>query len=243
MTTGSGKHVGSTRKPAGIARGKITTSLWLGFGAVLLILGVTLLVYQWQFQQTSHHVELMTGTQQPLQQATWEMRQSDADIARYVSDYARYLDRDHVQELRDAEIDFDRAALIFHQLAQSDEARSRSQEINGTYEKLRKSADDVLSLVDSQQAALLSIRETAGEAAALMQGMLTATIIDTITHYEPALYYMIETHGIDRIVMGSDYPFAMGDLDPVSTVRNLTKLSAGDKQKIFWDNAVPLLKF
>ena len=203
MTTGSGKHVGSTMKPAGIARGKITTSLWLGFGVVLLILGVTLLVYQWQFQQTSHRVELMTGTQQPLQQATWEMRQSNADIARYVSDYARDLDRDHVQELRDAEFGFDRAALIFNQLAQSDEARSQSQEINGTYGKLRKSADDVLSLVDSQQAALLSTRETAGEAAALMQGMLTATISDSSQASNEKLGITLDMrHSLEKVTTG-----------------------------------------
>ena len=65
---------------------------------------------------------------------------------------------------------------------------------------------------------------------------------DTIAHYQPALAFMIDTHGIDRIVLGSDYPFAMGDLDPVSTVQSLAELSPKDKQKIFWDNAVPLLK-
>ncbi|MFC1901376.1 PAS domain S-box protein [Chloroflexota bacterium] len=165
-------------KPSGITRGKVTTSLWLGFGAVLLILGVTLLIYALQFQQTSRRVELITDTQIPLQQATWEMRQSTADIARHVSDYTRELDRSHVQELRDAEIDFDRALLVFNQLARSDEARNQSHEISGTYEELRKSADDVISLIDSQQAALMSSRETAGEATVLMQGMLTATIDD-----------------------------------------------------------------
>ncbi|MFC2013903.1 PAS domain S-box protein [Chloroflexota bacterium] len=166
-------------EPSGTVRGKITTSMWLGFVAVLLILGVTLLIYTWQFQQTSHRVVLMTGTQQPLQQATWEMRQSNADIARYVADYALDPERDYIQRLRDAEIAFDRAELKFNELAQSDEVRSLSQDISGIYGNLRKSADDVLSLVDSQQAALLSARETAKEAASLMQGMFTATIDDS----------------------------------------------------------------
>ena len=84
-------------KSSGTVRGKITTSLWFGFGVVLLILGVTLLIYTWQFQQTSHRVVLMTGTQQPLQQATWEMRQSNADIARYVMDYALDPEQDYIQ--------------------------------------------------------------------------------------------------------------------------------------------------
>jgi len=190
-------------EPSGIGGGKITISLWLGFVAVLLILGATLLIYQWQFQQTSRRVELMSGVQQPLQEATWEMRQSNADISRYISDYTRDLDLEHVQELRNAEIDFNNAALIFNQLAQSDGARSQSQAINGIYGKLRKSADDVLSLVDSQQAALLSARETAGEAAVLVQGMLTATISDGSQASNEKLGITLDMrHSLEKVTTG-----------------------------------------
>ena len=64
---------------------------------------------------------------------------------------------------------------------------------------------------------------------------------DTITHYQSALMYMIHDHGIDHIVVGSDYPFDMSDLDPVSTVQKLG-LPAGDEEKIMWKNAETLLK-
>lgn len=64
---------------------------------------------------------------------------------------------------------------------------------------------------------------------------------DTITHYKPALMYMIEDHGIDHIVVGSDYPFDMSDLDPVSTVKDLG-LPAGDEEKVMWENAASILK-
>ena len=64
---------------------------------------------------------------------------------------------------------------------------------------------------------------------------------DTITHYKPALMYMINDHGVDHIVLGSDYPFDMSDLDPVSTVKNLG-LTAGDEEKVMWDNAASILK-
>lgn len=203
MTVESERQVVRATKPSGIAGGEIATSLWLGFGAVLLILGVTLLVSEWQFQQTSRRVELITGTQQPLQQATWEMRQTNADIARHVSDYARDLDRGHVPELRDAEIAFDRAALVFGQLALSDEARGQGQEISGTYGKLRKSADDVISLADSQQAALLSARETGLEAAVLMQGMLTATIDDGSQASTGKLRVVLDMrHSLETIMTG-----------------------------------------
>jgi aminocarboxymuconate-semialdehyde decarboxylase len=64
---------------------------------------------------------------------------------------------------------------------------------------------------------------------------------DTITHYKPALLYMIADHGADHIVIGSDCPADMGDPDPVSTVRNL-RLPAKDEKKIMWENAATLLK-
>lgn len=41
---------------------------------------------------------------------------------------------------------------------------------------------------------------------------------DTILHHAPALQYLIDTVGIDRVVLGSDYPFQIGDLDPTKIV-------------------------
>jgi PAS domain S-box-containing protein len=165
-------------KSSEIARTRISTILWLSFGVVIIILGATLLIYAWQARQTSSRAELVSGTQ-ALEQATWEMRQSNSDIARQLSNYARDPTRDYARELNDAETAFDRAALTFSQLAGSDNAKSQSQEINGLYAELRKSADEVVSLVDQQQTALLSVRGTAGETDDLMQGMLAATIDDS----------------------------------------------------------------
>ena len=44
---------------------------------------------------------------------------------------------------------------------------------------------------------------------------------DSITHSPAALRFMLETLGADHLVMGSDYPFAMGTSDPVSTLAEL----------------------
>jgi aminocarboxymuconate-semialdehyde decarboxylase len=41
---------------------------------------------------------------------------------------------------------------------------------------------------------------------------------DTITHSTEALQFLIERVGVDRVLLGSDYPFPMGDPDPVATV-------------------------
>jgi len=42
---------------------------------------------------------------------------------------------------------------------------------------------------------------------------------DTLTHATPALEFLIETAGPDRVLLGSDYPFDMGNLDCVARVR------------------------
>jgi aminocarboxymuconate-semialdehyde decarboxylase len=64
---------------------------------------------------------------------------------------------------------------------------------------------------------------------------------DTITHYAPALSYLIETVGSDHVLMGSDYPFDMGDPNPVSTVKDLKTISNPEKRKVLGKNAIRLL--
>lgn len=36
---------------------------------------------------------------------------------------------------------------------------------------------------------------------------------DTLTHSQPALRYLVDTFGADRVLVGTDYPFDMGTLD------------------------------
>lgn len=43
---------------------------------------------------------------------------------------------------------------------------------------------------------------------------------DTITHWARPLRYLAEVAGTDRIMLGSDYPFDVGDPDPVATVKS-----------------------
>lgn len=45
---------------------------------------------------------------------------------------------------------------------------------------------------------------------------------DTILHSKPALEFLISTAGHDRVLLGSDYPFDMGNLDCVARVRALS---------------------
>jgi aminocarboxymuconate-semialdehyde decarboxylase len=65
---------------------------------------------------------------------------------------------------------------------------------------------------------------------------------DSLVHSVPALNFLVETVGPARVMMGTDYPFDMGDRDPVKTVASLPHLSDDQKEMIFGANAVALFK-
>jgi len=47
---------------------------------------------------------------------------------------------------------------------------------------------------------------------------------DTVVHHELALRYLVDLVGSDRVVVGSDYRFDMGCLDPVRTLQEVRQL-------------------
>jgi aminocarboxymuconate-semialdehyde decarboxylase len=63
---------------------------------------------------------------------------------------------------------------------------------------------------------------------------------DTILHSDKVLEFMIGHVGVDRVVLGSDYPYDMGQLDCVEHVRSLSISEAG-KAAILQGTAEKLL--
>lgn len=63
---------------------------------------------------------------------------------------------------------------------------------------------------------------------------------DTITHWGPALKFLVASHGAGRVLLGSDYPFDMADVDPVRAVEWLG-LSDADQARVLGGNALDLL--
>lgn len=65
---------------------------------------------------------------------------------------------------------------------------------------------------------------------------------DTISYYEPALLAGVACVGADRLVIGSDAPFAVGDLArSVREIRAFPFLPERDRQKILGENALRFL--
>jgi len=69
---------------------------------------------------------------------------------------------------------------------------------------------------------------------------LAKLYFDTIVHSVAALQYLIRVVGAERVVIGTDYPMAMGDFEPVSKVMQLN-LSDAQRGQILGGNALKAL--
>ncbi len=65
---------------------------------------------------------------------------------------------------------------------------------------------------------------------------------DTITHDATVLCELVEFAGADHVLLGSDYPFDMGNENPVDLVRSI-KLNTKDEAAILGENASRLLNW
>jgi aminocarboxymuconate-semialdehyde decarboxylase len=65
---------------------------------------------------------------------------------------------------------------------------------------------------------------------------------DIITHSREALQYLVSLAGVDHVLLGTDYPYDMGDHHPVDTVSALQGITEKDRQKILRDNAIALFQ-
>lgn len=65
---------------------------------------------------------------------------------------------------------------------------------------------------------------------------------DTVTGHEPALRFLLDQVGADRVVLGSDWPFVSWDPSPVAWIQGMASLTAEEKAQILGRNVEALLK-
>ena len=79
--------------------------------------------------------------------------------------------------------------------------------------------------------------EARADGAALPSSYLRRFHYDTLVQFPPALAYLVALVGADRVLLGSDHPFWLGDPEPARVVRE-AGLSAAAQAAILGDNAV-----
>lgn len=64
---------------------------------------------------------------------------------------------------------------------------------------------------------------------------------DTITFDRDMLRNLIDKWGDDHVVLGTDYPYDMGEEDPVGLIESVARLTRAEKERIMGGNAAHLL--
>jgi aminocarboxymuconate-semialdehyde decarboxylase len=64
---------------------------------------------------------------------------------------------------------------------------------------------------------------------------------DNLTHSEPALRYLIDTVGVDKVLFGTDWPFDMCTDWPISDLLNMESITMEEKEAILYKNLEELL--
>ncbi len=65
---------------------------------------------------------------------------------------------------------------------------------------------------------------------------------DTITFDPAMLGHLIDRWGADHVLLGTDYPYDMGDEDPLGLIAKIKRLPRADRELIVGGNAAKLLK-
>jgi aminocarboxymuconate-semialdehyde decarboxylase len=84
--------------------------------------------------------------------------------------------------------------------------------------------------------------QTAGKLTRSPPDWLRGLYFDTVLHSPSALAFLVDLMGADHVVLGSDYPFEMGDPDPVASVESIPGLGPEQRDLILEGNVRRLLE-
>ncbi len=70
---------------------------------------------------------------------------------------------------------------------------------------------------------------------------LKRLFFDTIVYTHHQLHYLVETYGADHVLMGTDYPADMGEVDPIGFIESADQLEDTERAAILGRNAARLL--
>lgn len=65
---------------------------------------------------------------------------------------------------------------------------------------------------------------------------------DALTHSHQTLEYLVRFAGADHVMLGSDYPYTMGDADPVRQIESAPGLTGGEKREVLSETASEMFK-
>ncbi len=65
--------------------------------------------------------------------------------------------------------------------------------------------------------------------------------VDSLVHDARALHYLVDLMGADRVALGSDYPFPLGEAEPGKLIADTVALTEPQRQRLLWGTALEFL--
>lgn len=72
-------------------------------------------------------------------------------------------------------------------------------------------------------------------------GRAASFFVDSLVHDPRALLHLVDVMGADRVMLGSDYPFPLGEHRAGELVRSMSELDESDRQRILGGSALEFL--
>lgn len=76
---------------------------------------------------------------------------------------------------------------------------------------------------------------------AMPSSYLNRIYLDTLVHDAEALKYLINLMGVDRLALGTDYPFVLGEDSPGKLIAEIDDVTEADKQRMLSGTAIEFL--
>jgi aminocarboxymuconate-semialdehyde decarboxylase len=61
--------------------------------------------------------------------------------------------------------------------------------------------------------------------------------VDSLVHDPDVFQLLLGLFGFERIALGSDYPFALGEKEPGKLIESMPELDAKSRERLFWGTA------
>ena len=184
----------------------IAKKLWLNFGILILVLGISGLVSYLQIQKLNGALRQVLVVSEPMNNALLEIEISIDEIARAIYGYVRTNDEWHLKTLQDSETSLKYFINRFIQLNNSKMQKPFGMELKDFYEKFRKLYLTIVTLGQEKHKSRIlfakCIKQTSDLLDLELQRDLEKEGPDALGKRENALAMKIALHTIFEAIVG-----------------------------------------
>ena len=161
---------------------RLAQKLWFGFGLLILILAVTVIVAYWQSSQANERLNQITNVQIPSEQAVFGMKASVTEITQSLQDYFRDRSPAHLEQASKSESTFESLIAEFKNTANDDQIKQLGQQVSDLFAESSGLRSEITTLFAQQSTELKALLKNIGGISEVVDNRLIPQIDPTDPH-------------------------------------------------------------